>query len=349
MAKKNAKDEANVNYAAEVRALRERGPERLYFLWGPEDYLREQYLLTLKKCCLPEGEDSFSYKRLNGPELDAHELRQAVDAMPFLTERSFVEVRNVDLNRAKEPEAILAALSDIPDYCTVAFVQSAQFEPDGRIKLIKGLRSLGRDMKFTQAAQNQLIDWIIRRFAAAGKRIELQAIYRLIFISGDLMNRLIPEIEKVASYAKGEKVTVSDVEAVASHIPEADVFNMTDYIARKEYNNAMSVLAELLADKNNEPIPVLALLVTQMRRLYAARIAIDKGLGSKYVMEVCGLKYDFLATKLLQSARGFTLPQLRRAVELCAETDYKIKSSSLDDRELLTEAVLRIAAGESHA
>ena len=349
MAKKNAKDEANVNYAAEVRALRERGPERLYFLWGPEDYLREQFLLTLKKCCLPEGDDSFSFKRLNGPEMDVHELRQAVDAMPFLTERSFVEVRNVDLNRAKEPEAILAVLNDIPDYCTVAFVQSAQFEPDGRIKLVKGLRSAGKDMRFAQAAQNQLMDWIIRRFAAAGKRIELQAIHRLIFISGDLMNRLIPEIEKVAAYAKGEKVTVSDVDTVASHIPDADVFNMTDYIARKEYNNAMSVLAELLADKNNEPISILALLVTQMRRLYAARIAIDKGLGTKYVMEVTGLKYDFLVRQLMQSARGFTLPQLRRAVELCAEADYKIKSSSLDDRELLTEAVLRIAAGEDHA
>jgi len=349
MAKKNAKDEANVNYAAEVRTLRERGPERLYFLWGPEDYLREQFLLTLKKCCLPEGEDSFSFKRLNGPELDVYELQQAVDAMPFLTERSFVEVRNVDLNRAKEPEAILAALSDIPDYCTVVFVQSAQFEPDGRIKLIKGLRSVGKDMRFAQAAQNQLIDWVIRRFAAAGKRIELEAIQRLIFISGDLMNRLIPEIEKVAAYAKGEKVTVSDVDAVASHIPEADIFNMTDYIARKQHNSAVSVLAELLDDKNNEPIPMLALLSTQMRRLYAARLAIDRNLGNKYVMEVTGMKYDFLVKQLLQSARGFTLPQLRRAVELCAEADYKIKSSSLDDRELLTEAVLRIAAGESHA
>ena len=349
MAKKSAKDEVKLNYAAEVRALKEHGPERLYFLWGPEDYLREQFLLSLKKTCLPEGEDSFSFKRFNGPELDAHELQQAVDAMPFLTERSFVEVRNVDLNRAKEPDAILKALSDIPDYCTVAFVQSAQFEPDGRIKLVKGLRSSGKDMKFTQAAQNQLIDWVIRRFAAAGKRIELEAIQRLIFISGDLMSRLIPEIEKVAAYAKGEKVTAADVEAVANHIPEADIFDMTDYIARRQYNSAVSVLAELLADKNNEPIPILAMLGTQMRRLYIARLAIDRNLGNKYVMEAAGLKYDFLVTKLMQSARGFTLPQLRRAVELCAEADYKIKSSSLDDRELLMEAVLRIAAGESHA
>ncbi len=349
MAKKNAKEENKLNYTAEVRALRERGPERLYLLWGPEDYLREQYLLTLRKTCLPEGEDSFSFRRINGPELDVRQLQQALDAIPFLTERSFVELRDVDLNKAAEPEALLAALRDIPDYCTVVFAQNARFEPDGRTKLLKGIRAIARELKFTPASQGQLIDWIIRRFAALGKGVELEAIQRLILISGDLMSRLIPEIEKIAAYAKGEKVSVADVEAVAHHIPEAVIFDMTDYIAQKKYNAALSVLSELMADKNNEPIPILALLGMQMLRLYAARLAIDRGLGAKYVMEVCALKYDFIATKLLQSARGFSLGQLRRAVELCAEADYKIKSSSLDDRALLTETVLRIAAGEGHA
>ena len=43
------------------------------------------------------------------------------------------------------------------------------------------------------------------------------------------------------------------------------------------------------------------------------------------------------------------MPQLKRAVELCAEADYRMKSSSVGDRELLKETVLRIAAGEGNA
>ena len=66
-------------------------------------------------------------------------------------------------------------------------------------------------------------------------------------------------------------------------------------------------------------------------------------------MDACGIKYEFIAKKLIASARGFTLPQLARAVELCADADYKIKSSSTDDTELLKELVLRIAAGEADA
>ncbi len=349
MAKKKAKTEEKLNYAAELRRLKEEGPKPLYLLWGPEDYLREQYLLQLKKICLPEGEDSFSYKRLDGPELDPDELQLAVDAMPFLTERSFVELRDVELNSLKEPEKILDVLSDIPDTCTVAFVQGPQYEPDGRLRLTKGLRGLAVELKFTQQSQSLLVNWISRRFADAGKSISMEAAERLIFVSGDLMNGLIPEIEKLAAYAKGSKITVEDVDAVAHHVPEAVIFEMTDYIAQKKHNSALAVLAELLADKDNEPIAMLAALGNQMRKLYAARLALEQGLGRDFVMESCSVRYPNIAIMLLNSARGFTLPQLKRAVELCAETDYRIKSSGQKDRELLTEAVLRIAAGETDA
>ena len=77
MARKNAKEETKLNYGAEVRSLKDGGPASLYLLWGPEDYLREQFLNELRKACLPEGEDSFSFKRMNGPELDPLELQQA--------------------------------------------------------------------------------------------------------------------------------------------------------------------------------------------------------------------------------------------------------------------------------
>ena len=349
MAKQSKRDEGKLNYASEIRTLKEQGPGRLYFLWGPEDYLREQYLLTLKKLCLPEGEDGFSYRRLDGPELDAHALQQAVDAVPFLSERSFVELRGVDLNKLAETERVLQILGDIPEYCTLAFVQSTGFEPDGRLKLVKGIRSIAKELKFTPQSQGMLMDWIVRRFASAGKSVELAAAQRLIFISGDLMSRLIPEIEKVAAYAGGERVTVADVEAVASHIPEADIFEMTEMIAQRKTNSALSILAELMADKDNEPIAVLAVLGGQMRRLYAAKLALEQQLGSKYLMQVCALKYDFIANKLLNAARGFSAAQLRESVELCCEMDYRMKSAAGDPRELLKETVLRIAAGEKHA
>lgn len=345
MAKKSSKDEKKLNYVAEVKKLNDEGPQNLYLMYGPEDYLREQFLIQLKNICLPDGEDGFSFRRLNGPELDAVELAQAIDAVPFMSPRTFIELRDVDINKLKDPETIINLLSDIPDYCTIAFVQPGGYEPDNRLKLVKAIREHGYSMNFVQQSQGQLYGWVGRRFAAAGKSVDFDAVQRLIFISGDLMNHLIPEIEKIAAYAKSDRVTVADVDAVAHHIPDADVFSITECISKKEYNNAVEILSELLSDKSNEPIFILAILGKQMRQLYAAKLAVEQGLDTAKLMEACKIKYEFLAKKLISSARSFELEQLKTALRLCAEADYNMKSSSLDDRELLKELVIRIAAG----
>ena len=71
--------------------------------------------------------------------------------------------------------------------------------------------------------------------------------------------------------------------------------------------------------------------------------------GSKYVSECCGIKYDFLVNKLMNSARGFSLAQLKKAVILCAETDEKMKNSGVNGAELLKDAVLKIAMESADA
>ena len=345
MAKKTK--EERFNYAESVRALMQNGPARLYMIWGPEDYLSEQYYLELKKLCLAGGDDDFSFHRLGERDFSALKLAEAVDSIPFLSERSLVELRNLDINKLPDADEIIKTLSDIPDYCTVVFINDSTFEPDKRLKLIKSILKSGTEIHTTAQSGDALVRWMIKRFAACGKGIELSAAQRLIAVSGDLMNRLIPEIEKLAAYAKGDKVTLEDVEAVAHHIPEAVVLDMTERLSAGDTDFALSLLAELLADKNNEPIMILAVLGNQMRKLYAAKVAVSEGLDVSYVMKTCGIRFEFIASKLMASARRFSMARLIRAVELCAETDHAMKSSGEDSVELLKDCVLRIAAGES--
>lgn len=349
MAKKS-RDEIKFNYGDELRLLKENGPKRLYFIWGPEDYLSDIFVGDIKKVCLPEGEDDFSYRKIGEREYSAQLLQEAIDSVPFLSERSFVEVRGLDLNKLDEEEAAKTAkiLKDIPDYCTVVFIEPGSFEADKRKKIYKNLSTLWSEHYVTAQQGQKLVNWIVRHFDDAGKRIEINAVQRLITLSGDLMNRLLPEISKIAGYAKGDVVTVEDVEAVAHHIPEAVVFDMTDCIADKNCAKALSHLDELLADKDNEPIAIMGMIGFQMRRLYGAKCAIEKGLGKDYVAKLYDLRFDFIANKLIVSARKFTDTQLVEALKICAETDYKMKSTTEDPAELLKECVMRIAAGDKY-
>lgn len=339
------KEKQRLDYSAQIKLLRSEGPERLYLLCGEEDYLREAYLDQLKNMCLDGGEREFNYKRLNGDGLETGKLSQAIDSVPFFSDHTLVEVRGYDINRCRdaELERLKDILSDIPEYCTVVFVLSSNYEMDGRLSSVKTFKKLGKCIEFTAQGQAALANWIGKRFAAQGKTIDRQDAEYLMFVAGTLMNHLIPEIDKLAAGVRGERITRGDIDALVQRLPEADAFEMTDMLGMGKFDEAARLLGGLLA-KREEPIKILALIGMQMRRVFAVKIAMSESLGRSELMELAGVKFDFIVQKLQQSARQYSMQQLRDILRLCAEYDYKMKSSGQDSTELLKEHFSRMAA-----
>lgn len=158
------------------------------------------------------------------------------------------------------------------------------------------------------------------------------------------MNALIPEIEKAAAYAAGETVTRADIDATANRIPEAYVFDLTDCIAARRFDDAASLLGDLMADRDNHPIMLNALIGQQFRRLYAVKAAQNAHRSRADAMELCGVRWDGIFNKLTAEAKPFSERQLGELVKLCAQYDYRMKSTGRDPGELLAELFGRIAA-----
>ena len=347
MARNNTR--TKLDYTALKRTLKRDGPGRLYMLWGPEDYLIADFVASLREACLSGGAGEFDAKRLDGPLPDGRAVEEALDAMPFFGGRTFLELRGFDVNRAKD-ERLIKALADIPEWCTVAITLPAGVSPDGRLTFVKQLKAAGTAVEFTAQDQSMLYNWLGRRFEARGKRIGREAMDRLTFLSGELMNRLIPEIEKICAFAGGEQVTVRDVEAVAHHIPEADAFEMTECIAAGDYDGAARRLSELLAG-DAEPMEILGVIGWQMRQLYAARVALDTGRGPAYAKELLGIGNDYRLRKLMDTARRFSLKELRSDVRCVAECCMRTREqgSVLTEEEALKELLIRFAMENRHA
>jgi len=337
-----------VDYTAELNKLKIHGPQRLYLLWGEEDYLRERFVETLRSIVLADGEDDFNYRRMDGKNTELRDIEEAVNSVPFMGDRSFVELRDLDINslRDSKAERMKAIIEDIPDYCTVVLVQDINYVPDGRLGFIKALKKQAQVLEFTAQGTTAVVNWIGRRFKDLGKSISRGDAEYLIFVSGSLMNQLIPEIEKLSGYVKGDTVTKKDIDAVAIKLPEASVFEMTDCLSAKNYDGAAKIMSELLLSREH-PIKLLAVISNQMRRLYAAKVIAPDGRGD--VSELCalsGIKPGFMADKLINSARRLDLKWLEFACEMCAEYDYKMKSQPVDDEELLKELLARLAVGK---
>ena len=335
------------DYAAEMNKLKLHGPQRLYLLWGEEDYLRERFVEALRDTVLGEGADDFNYKRMDGRKTDLRDIEEAVNSMPFMGERSFVELRDFDINGCRDSaaERMKAIVEDMPGYCTMVLVQDIGYVPDGRMGLVKTLKKHAECLEFAAQGQTAIVRWIGRRFKELGKDISRTDAEYLIFVSGSLMNQLIPEIEKLAGYVKGDTVTKTDIDAVAIKLPEAEVFEMTDYLTAGNYDAAAKIMAELLLSRE-APIKLLAFISSQYRRLYAAKLIAPNGRGSvEQLCEVGGIKQTFVAERLINSVRKLDLEKLRFSCRMCVEYDYKMKSSSADDEQLLKELLVRLAIG----
>ena len=304
-------------------------PGCAYIFHGEESYLREYYLGALRKALVPAGFEEFNDHRLEGKDLTVQALAETAEAMPMMAERTFIVVTDFDLFRLGEEqrERMIAFLEDIPPYCCVVFVyDTVPYKPNRTMKkLWKAVSEHVQTVEFRAAESGDLLAWIARRFRALGKEIDRQTAEYLVFLCGGLMTGLVPEIAKIAAYAKGSAVTRADIDAVADPVLSAEVFRLSDAVLQGDYDRAAGILGDLLK-MQTEPIMILAALGSQLRRIYTARLAIDSGRDRYWLMELWEMKSDYPAKLLLSAAKRTTADWCADAVKMCQVLDRRMKS-----------------------
>lgn len=326
--------------------LKNKTPRRLYVFHGEEVYLRQHYLGRLREQLIPSGMEAFNDKTLEGKEVTARDIIAAADCFPMMSEHTLVVVRDYDLFKAGEADrnALMDYFADLPEYLCLVFVYDLiPYKPDARTKLAAALKEHGLVVGFPRQEQSDLVDWIVRRFKAAGKDIDSESCKYLIFLCGDLMHNLASEIGKIAAYAKAARVTRSDIDAVATPQLDAVVFQLTDALGARQYDKALGILADLLHMQESSQM-LLATLGKYLRQLYAARVALEE---RRTADDVAGLwkLHPYVASKLMAAAHKVTLPWCRMALRRVAETDVAMKTSGGDDAAALTQLVLSLAYG----
>ena len=157
------------------------------------------------------------------------------------------------------------------------------------------------------------------------------------------MTALSSEISKIAAYSGAETITRSDIDAVTEPVLDAVVFQMTGYLARRDYGGALLKLHQLLK-MQEEPLKILGALSTHFRQISAARTVMDAGKGISELMHICGMK-EYPAKKAMEATRSFSAAFCARAAELVMETDRSIKTSLDEPERLLELLVLQLAGG----
>lgn len=306
-------------------------PKQAYLFYGEESYLREKALKDLRRRLIPSGMEEFNYHRLEGKDLKIQTLSEVLEAMPMMAERTMTVVTDYPIFDKQKPSAerdrMIELLQDIPEYSCLVFVyDTIEYGTNARLKkLTAAVKANVQTVEFCQADRVRLIKWVKRRFAALGKDIDTQTVEYLTFLCGELMTGLIPEIDKISTFAKGKSVTVQDIDAVADPILTAEVFKLSDAILSGKNAEAARRLSDLLK-LQTQPLLILGVLGSQLRRLYTARLAIDSGKDNLWLMNLWGYKSDYPVKLLRTSAKKATSAWCENAVRKIQVLDRRLKS-----------------------
>ena len=326
-------------------AIKNQSPERLYIFHGEEVFLLRHYLSELQKKLIDELTQDFNAHRFTQETFSVQDFSDAVEALPMMAERTFVQVDEIDLFKMNETdrEKMISVLSDIPDYSTVVFTHEiVEWKPDKRLKkLWDAISKHGTIVEFAKQSQRDLIAWIQRHFAGHKKRISSELCVYLIDITGGTMTALLGEIQKIAAYSGADTIVKADIDAVTEPVLDAVVFQMTDLLGLGKYGEAMLKLQQLLK-MQEEPIAILGAVGGHFRRISTARTLMDCGKNADELMRLTGMK-DYPARKAMGAAKNFSAKFCRKAAELILETDYKMKTSFDDQERLLELLVLELS------
>ena len=341
-----AKKEEMPNGLQQLKAsLRQKQADRLYIFHGEETFLLHHYLGQLRKLLVDELTESFNSHKLTSETFDIRGFADAVENLPMMAETTFVWVDEIDIFKMNESdrEKMTDILSDIPDYCTVVFTyETVAWKPDKRYKkLWDAIQKYGTIVEFAKQDQRELINWVTRHFAAAGKRIAPDLCAYLIDITGGTMTALAGEISKICAYSGADEIKRSDIDAVTEPVLDAVVFQMTDLMSQKEYGAALVKLRQLLK-MQQEPLAILGAIGGHFRRMATARTLADRGRPSSDLAKLCGLS-DYAARKTMSAAPRFSPKFYEKAATLVLETDYAMKTSFDAPERLLEVLVLHLA------
>lgn len=328
--------------------LKEGELENIYIFHGEEVYLREHYVEQIRQLLIPAGFEEFNYHRLQGKNLTMQELAETVEAMPMMAQHTLITVTDLDIFKLDEGQrtALTEILSDFPDYCVLIFIyDTLTYKRDGKMKKLTAvLDKYVQEVEFSEQERSALVKWVKRRFAAADREIDTAAIDHLLFTCGTLMTDLVPEIAKIAAYAKGRTVTIADINAVADPVLDARVFDMTNCISKKRYDEAAVILGDLLR-MQTEPILILGAIGKELRRIYTARMALDAGKDKAWLKQVWHMTSDYPAKLLMDAAKAVDHDWCSRAVKSCQVLDRRMKSEKNIDREAELKMLLMELAG----
>jgi DNA polymerase III subunit delta len=238
-------------------ALKKRVFDPVYYLFGDDDFLKEQATRDLIEAAVDPSTRDFNLETRRAGELDAEALDALLSTPPMLAERRVVVLRDVDKMK-KSARTLLDRYLARPAHDTVLVLVA----PSGT-KTDKALSDRATAVEYAPLTGDRLPRWVAHHAQhALGRAITPEAVALLVEAVGGDLAQLAVELEKLASYATEtiDERAVADVVGVRRGQSLGDLL---DAVAAKDANTALGLIPIILQLPKTTAVSVVMALTVQ--------------------------------------------------------------------------------------
>lgn len=152
------------------------------------------------------------------------------------------------------------------------------------------------------------------------------------------MTRVATETAKLIAFAgENGKITAKDVEELVARETEYKIYKLTEYIAERSLSKAIDAINDMLSKGETFQRLIVSVYKYFSRLLHVA--ISDK--TNQELSNLLGVQ-EFAVKKAKEQAKLFKVKSLKKAVDLLADSDYKIKSGAMNDNSAFWLSLFKI-------
>jgi DNA polymerase-3 subunit delta len=307
----------------------------VYLLHGSD---RPKIVRAVRRLRERIGDDATEH--LSGREAGGADAVAACNALGlFVGEGRLVIVDDVERWKAADVKELVAYLA-APAPATVLALVAEALKSDSA--LAKAVAKTGQVLTY-DVPKRKLPEWVAEQFARAGGKAEPDACRALIDIVGDDLDELTSEVEKLATWAGGETITLRDVELLAAGRAETAIFSLTDAWGRRDVGGVLRAAEEIMERshraRSGELMRIIASLVAHVGRVRRCQKLAEEGVRPRDAAPRLKM-HPFAAEKAFAQAANFSAEELGDALVRLAELDANAKGGSRLPADLELERAL---------
>lgn len=288
----------------------------LYIFSGEEEYLKEKLLEKIERILIDPSLKFFNYEILDGEECDADSLIIKCRTVPFFSTTKLIVVKNAD-KLCSSDELTTYIQNPPPGVCLILFAK----------KVTPQLKRF--EVRLGKLHSKAIVEWIRKKIWESKKGITFEVAQYLLELAGEDLRRLSSEIEKLVLFV-GEKPSISkeDVQSILpSGIREMDIFDFVDTIGNRNKKEALRILQSLILTEDTGKI--LGMIARQFRLIIQVKELMKKNYSQTNIAQQTGLKSDWVARRLLEQAKNFSIKNLINKLEILLDSELSIKTSRI--------------------